>query len=221
MRRARNLSLMLLALFALGAYAAGAALAEEGVLPSGVTFTGTGKEDITETLTKEKLVCKEVSILEGIFTNDKEGTANVHFSGCTATALKVSVNSLGDAAGVILVKVKFTVCLVNPATLTFGAAVTPVENPFHVEVPATKELLLVAGTVIAELEGAGLKGKEQKAKLEGKEGDQKVALKCEVEGKKFEHTFALASDSAGQNNRASEIIIIVIIKTKETELMDS
>jgi hypothetical protein len=218
MKHVRIIGLMLLALFSLGAFAASAASAEEGVLPAS-TFTGTGGAGQLETLNKQKIECKEVSVLEGKFVaNDKEGTANLHFTKCKAEGF-LPVNSLGDASEVILAKVKFTVCLVNSATLTFGMAITPSET-VHIEVPSLAQLLLVKGTVIAELEGAGLKGKEFKFKLAGKEGDQTAALKCEVEGKKFAHTYESANDKEAKDEHASENAKFTIKFTEEVQLED-
>jgi hypothetical protein len=225
MKRLRIIGLMLLALLSLGAFAASMASAEEGVLPT-EGFTGKGTAQTLETLSvegkeSEKIACTAVSILEGVFTNDKEGTANLHFTGCTATALKVAVNSLGDEPKVILEKVNFTICLVEPKTLVFGIAITGAKDPVHIEVPAVKSLILVKGTVIAELEGAGLKGKAFKYKLSGEKGDQKFALKCEIEGKKFEHTYAAAKDSEAKDEHASQNGLFTLEFKNEVALMDT
>jgi hypothetical protein len=210
MKSMKIIGLMLMALFALGAFTASAAMAlEEGVLPNS-NFTGTGTTQTLETLphegkAAEKIQCTALSILEGKFNagSDDEGTANLHFTGCKAENL-IAVNSLGDLKEVILAKVKFNVCLVQSAELKFGIAIEAIENPFHIEVPFSKELILVTGLVIAELEGAGTKGKEFKDKLKGTKGDQESALTCEALGKKFTYNYESANDSAIKDEHASQ-----------------
>jgi hypothetical protein len=226
MKQVRIIGLMLLALLALGSFAASAASAEEGVLPPS-NFTGESKETSTlETLNKEKISCTALSILEGKFlvapepNPDQHGLANLHFSGCKAEGL-LSANTLGDEPGIILVKVLFLICLVEPVKLVFGVLILP-EETVHIEVPFKSELVLVKGAVIAELEGLGLKGKDFKFRLVGKEGDQTVALKCEINGKKFEHTLVGANDSEKKVDvMASENAKFLILFEKEVELMDT
>jgi hypothetical protein len=221
MKQVRITGLMLLALFALGSFVASAASATEGVLPPS-NFTGSGGAGQLETLSKEKIECTAVSVKEGKMTNDEEGTASLDFEGCKAVTFfgSFSANTLGDAAGIILAKVKSTVCLVKSAELVFGLAIAPTET-VHVEVPAVGALLLVKGTVIAELEGKGLKGKEFKFKLAGKEGDQTAALKCEALGKVFTHSYEAALDSASKDEHASQNAKFTIKFEKEVELMDA
>jgi hypothetical protein len=207
MKPLKIIGLMLTALFALGAFAAGAAMAlEEGVLPN-ASFTGTGGVQVLETLAGEATKCTALNILEGTFNvgSDDEGTANLHFTGCKAGSgiFTVAVNSLGDLKEVILAKVKFNVCLINSAELKFGIAIEAIEKPFHIEVPAIGALLLVTGLVIAELAAAGTKGKEFKDKATGKEGHPSV-LKCEALGKTFTSNYASAKDSASKDEHASQ-----------------
>jgi hypothetical protein len=117
--------------------------------------------------------------------------------------LGIAVNSLGDEPKVVLEKVKFNVCLISPVELKFGITIEPIEKPFHLEIPAVKELLLVNGLVIAELAAAGTKGKEFKYTLKGTKGDQQSALKCEALKQTFTHSYALAKDTASADEHAS------------------
>jgi hypothetical protein len=198
------IGLVLMALFALGAFTAGTAMAlEEGVLPN-ANFTGTGGVQLLETLGGENITCTALNILEGRFNagSDDEGTANLHYTGCTGP-LGLAFNSLGDEAKVVLQKVKFTICLINSPELKFGIAIEAIEKPFHIEIPGLGALLLINGLVIAELEGAGTKGKEFKDKLSGTKGDPLSALKCEALGKTFTYNYALAKDSAKEDEHAS------------------
>jgi hypothetical protein len=223
MKQVRIIGLMLLSLLALGAFAASTALAEEGVLPP-ETFSGEGGAGKLQTLNNEFIECKKVSILEGKFLTEKEkdqhGLADLHFSGCTATIFKIPVNTLGDESGIILAKVLFLICLVEPVKLVFGILILP-EETVHIEVPAAGELLLVKGAVIAELEGAGLKGKEFKYKLVGKEGHQTTALKCTINGKEFKHSYESANDKEAKDEHASQEGKFTIKFTKEVTLEDA
>jgi hypothetical protein len=86
MKPLKIIGLMLMALFALGAFAASTALAlEVGVLPN-ANFTGIGGEQVLGNLAGEATKCTALSILEGKFNvgSDDEGTANLHFTGCGA-----------------------------------------------------------------------------------------------------------------------------------------
>jgi hypothetical protein len=218
MKRLKIMGLTLLALLALGAYTASMASAIEGVLPEKQTFTGEGGEQVLENLDKEFIKCTAVNILEGVFTADDEGTANLHFTGCTGP-FGISVNSLGDPANTILEKVRFKICLIKE--LIFGLAIEGNSNPVHVEIPTFNKLFLVKGQLIAELEGAGLKGKHFSFKLEGKEGDQTVALKCTFLGKELKHTYELVDDSKTPDVMASQKGLFLILFEKEVEFMDA
>ena len=221
MRRLKITGLALLALFALGALAASMASGEEGVLPN-ANSTGEGGAATLETTNNESIKCTKVAILEGKFLTEKEkdqhGTANLHFTGCKAEGI-VPFNTLGDEKEVLLSKVLFLVCLVEPAKLVFGILIRSLETE-HIEVPATKELILIKGAVIAELEGAGLKGKDFNYKLEGKAGVQKVATKCVINGKEFKHSLESANDKKATDLAVSETAKFLLLFEKEVEFMD-
>jgi hypothetical protein len=225
MKQVRIIGLMLLSLLALGAFAASAALAEEGVLPQPATFTGEGGVAKLETLSKTKIECKKVDILEGKFlvapepNPDQHGLAVLHFSGCKAEGF-FPANTLGDGPEIILVPILFLICLVEPVKLVFGILILP-EETVHIEVPSLGQLVLVKGAVIAELEGAGLKGKEFKYKLSGKEGHQEAALKCTINGKEFKHTYESANDKEAKDEHTSQEAKFTINFAKEVTLEDS
>ncbi|HEY3666387.1 MAG TPA: hypothetical protein VGL19_10320 [Polyangiaceae bacterium] len=204
MKRQQITGLALFALFAFGAIGAKLASAEEGVLPN-ATSSGEGGVTTLETTSKEKISCMKVLILEAKFLTEKEkdqhGTANLHFTGCKAEGL-IPVNSLGDEKEVVLSKVLFLVCLVEPTKLIFGLLIQPIETE-HTEAPAVKTLRLAKGAIIAELEGGGLTGKEFKYRLAGKAGVQTTAAQCTINGTTFKHSFELGSDSASKDVMAS------------------
>lgn len=220
MKQLRIICLALFALLALGAYASSMASAEEGVLEP-LTSSGTGGTARLET-EKEKIVCKEVKILEAKFLTEKEkdqhGTADLHFVGCKAEEL-VGANTLGDAAEVILVKVLFLVCLTNPSTLLFGLLIQPLET-VHVEVPAVKALILIKGAVIAQDEEGQLKSKEPLFLLKGTKGKQTEALECEINGNKFKHTLEAAKDSEAKDKPASQEVHFTLVFPQVIEFMD-
>jgi hypothetical protein len=221
MKRFRIIGLMLLSLLALGAFAASTASAEEGVLPP-ETFTGTGGAGELATLGGSNIKCTKVDILEGKFLekSDEHGLAILHFSECKAETF-FPARTLGDESGIILVPILFLICLVEPVKLVFGILILPEETTVHVEVPSLGQLVLVKGAVIAELEGAGLKGKEFKYKLAGTKGDQTTALKCTILGKEFKHTYEAANDKEAKDEHASQEAKFTIKFTKEVELMDA
>ena len=188
MNRLANIGLALLTLFALTAFSLPAASAEEGVLAP-ETSSGTGGVATLET-EKEQIQCKETKILEAKFLTEKEkdqrGTADLHLTGCKAEKLDPA-NTLGDESGVILIKVAYLICLVEPKTLVFGVLIEPQETA-HVEAPLIKALMLIKGAVIAEAKaGQANKGKEFTYLLKGEKGKQTEATKCEINGKEFKH----------------------------------
>jgi len=222
MDRLRIIGLVLLTLFALGALSASMATAEEGALPAEPS-SGTGGVTTLET-EKEQIQCKEAKILEAKFLTEKEkdqrGTAVLHLTGCKAEKLDPA-NTLGDESGVILIKVSFLLCLVEPKTLVYGVLVEPLETA-HVEAPLIKALMLVKGAVIAQAKaGQSNKGTEFTFVLKGEKGKQTEATKCEINGKEFKHTLEYARDSEAKDAPASEAVTFTLTFPKEVELMDS
>jgi hypothetical protein len=223
MKQLRIIGLALLALFALGAFTASLASAEEGVLPN-ANSTGTGGTATLET-EKENITCTAVSIKEGKFVpleketaKDQHGTATLDFTGCKAEKA-VGINTLGDEKEIILSKVLFLVCLVEPKTLQFGLLIQPIATE-HLEIPVTKQLLLVKGAVIAAGEKV-LSGTEFLFLLKGEKGKQVEALKCEINGKVFTHTFESALDSEAKDKPASETAHFTLTFAALVEFMDT
>jgi hypothetical protein len=213
MSRLRTIGLMMLALVALGAFTVSAASAVEGVSPP-TNFSGTGGAAELATLGNEKITCTALKLLEGKFLTEKEqtqhGTANLHLSGCKVNEI-LPANTLGDEKEVILIKVLFLICLVISATLTFGILILPQEAA-HIEVPSISALLLVKGSAIAQLEGAGLKGKVFQFVLKKKKempGDQETALECNINGKTFKHSLEAAKDSSTDEMTSLEVLFTI------------
>lgn len=113
MQRLRLMGLALMAIFALGAIASTAALAEEGGNPSilptptekePATFTSeTVKTSTLETTKKLKIECTKATN-KGEFTSNRKGKVEVDFTGCKSEEKKVAVacNTEGDANETIL-----------------------------------------------------------------------------------------------------------------------
>jgi len=223
MKSMKLIGLSLLALFALGAFAASAS-AEEGFLPTSKANILGGASTL-ETKAGSKIKCEKLDESAVTFTNDKTATATLHWSGCRAEGL-FAVNSTGDAAEVILVKVKFLVCLdpkSSAGTLVdeFGVA-GEVEGTAKLEVPAAKAEIEVKGTALGAVLTTG------KAKLfsveflaaAAKEGKQAVT-ECLQGTTKIVHNL-LANKNKGAFEAASENVVGGLIQfEKETELMDS
>jgi hypothetical protein len=78
------------------------------------------------------------------------GLATIHFEGCTAAGL--ALNSLGDAAKVILMHVEIHNCVINKANKEFGLLILPL--PVHIEVPSVALLILILekGSFVVKVE---------------------------------------------------------------------
>ena len=131
MKKVRTIGLMLLALLALGAFAAPTAFAEEGLLPQQGTkaASGEGGKGKLETASGLSINCEKVNISNILFLakSDIHATGNLDFIECKALGL-FTATSLDDLAtpGVILVpEALFLICLVNSAELKFGILILP------------------------------------------------------------------------------------------------
>jgi hypothetical protein len=154
MKRMKLIGLMLLAVFALGAFAAATASAEEGFLPTPKTATALGGTSILETASKANITCTSLDDSTITMENDKHGKATLQWLGCKAEGL-FGANSLGDKAEVILAEVLFLVCLdpTNAAgTLidNFGV-IGEVVGKLHLEVPAVGALTIVTGAALGAI----------------------------------------------------------------------
>jgi hypothetical protein len=217
MVRLRLIGLALLTPLALGALAASITSAEEGISPSSVTGSGEGGEATLETTNKEKLTFASVPFLLVTFTTSQKGTATLHFTGCLLEGI-FPCNSLGDASGVVLIKINTLVCLVEPKNLVFGLLIQP-GTIEHIEVPAIAELILLKGSLIARLSN-GNRGSTFLFLLKGKEGKQTEATECEINGSKFTHSFEFVNDMKLPDFKASHTLHFTITLNKEVEFVD-
>ena len=222
MKRFRIIGLSLLALLALGAFAASTASAVEGVLPLKLkNFTLLSKKAKLQTVAGSEIVCAELKG-KGSFTSDIVGTATLDFLGCEI--LGFPAFSLGDAVpkvvseALILVPVSFEICLITSATLVFGIFVK-LSNSVHIDALGVGVLVDVSGQVIGEV--SPNKGKLAKLVFEGAKGKQTKAPECldEKGGKKVTDLKAsvngAAAEASSQNVEAG-----LIQFEEEEELMD-
>ncbi len=118
MKQMKLIYLALLAVLALGAFAAATASAEEGFLPKQATGNALGGES-TLNAGGISIVCKLLDESTITFTNDKTGEGTLHWLGCKAAGL-FAAKSLGATGAEILAKVKFLVCLDAKNGATFS-----------------------------------------------------------------------------------------------------
>ena len=222
MKRFKIIGLSLLALLALGAFAASTASAVEGVLPLTKNgFTLLSKKAKLQTVVGSEIVCAELKG-SGKFETDSHGTATLDFLGCEIAGFPTF--SLGDAVpkvvseALILVPVLFLICLTNSATLTFGIFVELKES-VHLDALAVGILLVLSGAIIGEV--SPNKGKLAKLLFTGEKGKQTKAPECldENGGKKV--TDLKASVNGGAAEAFSLNVEAGLIQfEEEKELMD-
>lgn len=155
MKRFRLLGLALLAVLALGAVMSASAFALPELLPvkaGGSQFKGKsdGANLSFESASKEKLECTAAP-MEGAQTNDTSGTFHFTLTGCKAQPLGVQCNSLGDAAGSILVLGAFD--QVFDVLSPLGEAVLLLFETIHLECTSLVLLRLTGELVCLWLEG--------------------------------------------------------------------
>jgi hypothetical protein len=219
MKRFRIIGLSLLALLALGAFAATTASAEEGFLPLKTkTFKVLNKSKLAvlETASAETppVECEELKG-EGTFETDSHGKATLDFEKCKS--LGFPANSLGDKEGLILTPGLFLICLTNSAALTFGLFFELTEK-VHIEIPAVAGVLVtVEGAVIGEI--ATKEGTLFALNFKGKKGVQEVAKECvdEKGGKKP----GTLKTSDPKSEGASENVEALVQTTETQKLMDT
>jgi hypothetical protein len=224
MKSVRLLGLSLLALLALGAFAAATASAEEGFLPKLATANILGGESILKA-GETSITCAKLDASTITFTTDEHGSATLRWLECTTAGKLVGVNSLGDKAKEILAKVLFLVCLDpknSAGTLLqlFGfAAETDEKEPIHLEEPTVGTLQNVQGRVL----GAFLttEGKLFVVHLNAPGGVQEVAL-CVKGAEDKTNTLTSEENHDGVKKPATEEVKGGLIQFAEiVKLMDS
>jgi hypothetical protein len=152
MKSVRLLGLSLLAIFALGAFAAATASAEEGFLPKQALGNILGGITVFTTNGKSTIQCEKLDESHIEFTTDEHGTVTLRWLECSTAGKLIGINSLGDKAKEILAKFLFLVCLdpTNSAgklLANFGIA-AETDEPVHLEAPTAGILWIVPGRFI-------------------------------------------------------------------------
>jgi len=226
MKSLKLIGLSLLALFALGVFAAASASAEEGFLPLKVKEgNALGKLSILETSNGSKIECAELDASTITFSNDKHGKATFHWLKCKEGTFGFPASSLGSKEGEILAKVLLLVCL-DPKDAAgklideYGVS-GEIEGNLHLEVPSLGVLIEVLGAAL----GAILtKGKAKLFSVEftnnGTAGEQTV--KDCLEGANVKLHTLMSSMNHKPEELASELVEGGLVQFKEeVELMDS
>jgi hypothetical protein len=179
MRGIKLISAVALALMLTAVVSATAFAANPEFLPGekGTKFTGKSGKATLQIKGSNTITCKtsEVTKGNGELLGPKTATSTIDFSTCTAFGLPA--NSLGDASGIILVKVNSELCYISKAEKTVGIVFT-LPSTLHLEVPSTKLLINVQGSFVGKIEPINKKQATYTLVIEQKEGKQAIE-KCE------------------------------------------
>jgi hypothetical protein len=167
--------LLVVAFAAIGTATASAAETLWKMLPGtkGTTFTGKSGKATLQIKGSGSITCPSSSTTNGELTEEQTlALATIEFIKCTIGGLPI--NSLGDGSGIILVHLEIHDC-----TISAGKAGILIKIlPLHLEIPSTKLLLSVEGSLITELTPNKTKSKTFSLIVEQKEGKQAIE-KCE------------------------------------------
>jgi hypothetical protein len=144
-------------------------------LPGKSKFTGKTGKVTFQVKGGASVICKS-STGSGEITTTKSGTGTIDFEGCTTVGLQI--HSLGDEGSVILAKGEAVLCYLNKASHIVGLVVRLPVGGVHVEVPATKLLLVKTGAFIFAVSPVNSKQTTFKEEAKQKEGKQEFE-KCE------------------------------------------
>jgi hypothetical protein len=174
MRKLKVLGAAIIAVVALSAIAsamASAALPEFLPGNAGEKFTGTSGSGTLEVPGEGPIICSSDTVTgENTGATKKTALALITFKGCKVFGI-INAQSLGDAAGTILVHAELELCYINKAKKEVGVLTEVL--PVHIEVFG--KLLIVTGDQVAKLE-------EIKPKKAGEPGKFKLTYE-QKEGK--------------------------------------
>jgi hypothetical protein len=227
MKSLKLIGLALIAVFALGAFAASAS-AEEGFLVggSGTPKTGTflGGSVVFETTSKSTIECTKVDDTTLTFTNDKTYTATLAILECKA--LGFGIRSEGDPAKTILVPVKFLVCLdpknsVSKALVDNFGIVAEIAGTLKLEVEGVKVSVELKGQVLSAVLTTGKANLFNVEFAKGATAGSQAVTECLQGENKLGQTL-LSSFNKGAFESTNEQITSGLVQfEKATELMDS
>jgi hypothetical protein len=223
MKSLKLIGLSLLAVFALGVFAAASASAEEGFLPTSKANALGGLSKL-ETSAGAVIHCAKLDSSPITFSNDKHAKGTFHWLECTEGTFGTPVNSLGAKTGEILVPILLLVCLepkdANGNLIDEFGVSGEIEGKLHLEAPSLGVLIEVLGAAL----GAVLtKGEAKLFVVEftnnGIAGEQTV--KDCLEGANVKLHNLLSSTNHGAEELASEDVQGGLVQfEKATVLMD-
>jgi hypothetical protein len=178
MQRPAGAAILIAAAFAIlsaSATSAGAALPE--LLPGakGTKFTGKGGKATLQIKGGSTVTCTSATG-EGELTTSTTGKGTIDFKGCSAFGL--SINSLGDASGTVLITGETSICYVNAKAKEVGVVTHIPEAGVHIEVPSVGLLLIKKGAFIVLASPVNTTTTTFTGVLQQKEGKQAIT-KCE------------------------------------------
>jgi hypothetical protein len=163
---------------------ASAASAAIEILPGAAKtpFTATGGKDLVQEKGGTASQCTKSEVAKGSaeLLSTKTLLFVIDLTGCKALGL--SINSLGDVAGTVLVHYEGEFCTVSTKPLVGGLLLKPL--PVHIEVPSAGVLLLEEGSVVGGVSPENTSSKEFRIKFEQKEGRQAIEGCLNAEGTK-------------------------------------
>jgi hypothetical protein len=116
---------------------------------AGNTFSGTSGEGILEDPASKLAVRCAKGTATGEITGPKTGKGIGTAEGCTITGL--SINSLGDKSGTILVPATGTLCYISKTKKEVGILYALPVGGIHAETPAIGELFVVSGSMVSKV----------------------------------------------------------------------
>jgi len=138
------------------------------------------------------------STTTGELTDGSLALAIIDFVKSTSAGLPV--NSLGDASGVILVHLELHNCILEDSSLGVLIEILPL----HLEVPSTKLLITITGSLVTSISSG--KGKTYTLTVEQKEGKQAIAkCKGDPEDTLLTSVDGGAATQSGQESKAGSI----------------
>jgi len=162
---------------------------------AGTAFTGKSGTLVWQTKGGGAIACgaSEVAKGEGELLGSSALLFVFRFTKCTLAGL--AENTLGDASGVTLIHVEAELCTISTKPLVAGLLLKPL--PVHLEVPATKLLLVLEGSFVGTLSPENKKALVFTPTFTQKEGQQTVVGCLNEAGTKVEPEMLLWSADGG------------------------
>jgi hypothetical protein len=218
MQRFKLLGLTVLAVFVLGAVASSSAFgALPTVLPETAKISGTTGKGTLETTEGLAITCEKSTVSETAFKT--KGAFHITFTGCTGPA-KEKCESLGDAAGIILVLGEYHFVFITLSPLVVGLALL-LSPEVHIDCLTIigEVLLLVKGCIVGSVSPINTSTTAFTGVIEQTKGDNKFqsfendtgeAVPCFLLTKKGAGAFILSGDESAENKFTSTAAVEIM-----------